>query len=115
MTKLIDSSEMTALLNKFRYVTSVRLQPNTPLINAVDIDYRSKILLAELLTWTNNLPKERKRKLDAITAMKELFLSAFFFNEFIKWLDYVMVKDKITLVELLDAYYSWFPFRPQSR
>ena len=113
MTRLIDSDEMTALLQKFSYTTCVKMKPDIPIISGINTANRLELLSDQMLEWLNSLPSHQKRKIYTRKEMKDFFISAFFFNEFIKWLDQVITDKDITLVDLLDAYYSWFPCKPR--
>ncbi|WP_158795888.1 hypothetical protein [Pedobacter sp. L105] len=113
MTRLIDSDEMTELLQKFSNTESVKMKPDIPLINNIGIANRLEIFSDQMLEWLNCLPAHQKRKIYTMEEMKDFFISVFFFNEFIKWLDQVITDKDTTLVELLDSYYSWFPSMPR--
>ena len=113
MTRLIDSAEMTALLQKLSYTTCVKMKPDIPIISAINTANRLELLSDQMLNWLNSSPAHRKRKIYTMEEMKDFFISSFFFNEFKKWLDQVITNRNITLVELLDAYYSWFPCMPR--
>jgi hypothetical protein len=113
MTSFIDSIEMTALLQKYSNGDCVQMKPDTPLINSVNVANRSEVLSDQMLDWLNSLPANQQRKMYSMEEMKDFFISEFFFNEFLKWLDLVVTDNNITFVELLDAYYSWFPIRPR--
>jgi|GEM_PF-2677620 len=113
MTRLIDSDEMTELLKKFSYTECLRMKPDIPLINSINIANRSELFSDQMLEWLNSLPAHQKRIIYTMEEMNDFFISAFFFNEFIKWLDLVITDKDTSLVELLDAYYSWFPCKPR--
>ena len=113
MTNFIDSAEMTALLQKYSNSGFVQMRPDTPLINSLDVANRSEILSDQMLDWLNSLPADQQRKMYSMEEMKDFFLSKLFFNEFLKWIDLVVTHNNITFVELLDAYYRWFPIRPR--
>lgn len=113
MTKFIDSSEMSVLLQKFSQIGYIQMEPNVRALNTKDIKTRSEILSDQMLEWLNNLPAYKQREIYSVEDMRDFFISEFFFNEFIKWLDLVVTDNNITFVELLDAYYSWFPIRPR--
>ncbi|CAM4273233.1 hypothetical protein SAMN06265348_109306 [Pedobacter westerhofensis] len=113
MINFIDSTEMTALLQKYRNSDCAQMKPDTPLIDSFDVANRSEILSDQMLDWLNSLPADQQRKMYPMSEMKEFFISEFFFNEFLKWLDLVVTDNNIIFVELLDAYYSWFPIRPR--
>lgn len=111
MTNFIDSTEMTALLQKYRNSDCMKMKPDTPLIDSIDVANRSEVLSDHMLDWLNTLPADQQRKMYSMEEMKDFFISEFFFNEFLKWLDLVVTDNNITFVELLDAYYRWFPIR----
>ena len=67
----------------------------------------------QMLEWLNNLPAYKQMEIYSVEDMRDFFISEFFFNEFMRWLDLVVTDDNITFVELLDAYYSWFPISPR--
>lgn len=113
MTRLIDSDEMTELLEKFSNKECVRLKPDTSLFNNINMTNRPELFSDQMLEWLNSLPAHQRRKIYTTEEMKDFFISALFFNEFIKWLDQVITDNDTTLVELLDAYYSWFPCKPR--
>lgn len=113
MANFIDSTEMTALLRKYSKIDCVQMKPAISLINSIDVTNRAEILSDQMLDWLNNLPAYQQRKMYLMKEMKDFFISEFFFNEFIKWLDLVVTDNNINFVELLDAYYSWFPIRPR--
>jgi len=113
MTSFIDSIEMTALLQKYSNSDCVQMKPDTPLINSVNVANRSEVLSDQMLDWLISLPANQQRKMYSMEEMKDFFISEFFFNEFLKWLDLVVTDNNTTFVELLDAYYSWFPIRPR--
>jgi len=113
MTRLIDSDEMTELLQKFSYTECVRLKPDISLINNINITNRSELFSDQMLEWLNSLPAHQRKKIYTMEEMNNFFISAVFFNEFIKWLDQIITDKDTTLVELLDAYYSWFPCKPR--
>jgi hypothetical protein len=111
MANFIDSTEMTALLRKYSKIGCVHVKSDIPLLDSREVVNRPEILSDQMLEWLNNLPIHKQRKIYLMEDMKDFFMSEFFFNEFIKWLNLVVTDDNITFVELLDAYYSWFPIR----
>jgi len=76
---------------------------------------RSEILSNEMLNWVNALPYATRRKMGFVPSMEEFFTSEFFFKEFIKWVQQLNLTILTTVVEILDAYYCWFPILPQQR
>lgn len=115
MTKLIDSREMTEMLKSFSQLDVIKQKPSVPLLEKIDIAYRSTVLSEQMLNWLNNLAPEKKRSMKPLQAMNEFFYSEIFFNEFLDWLNLINLSKKTTLVELLDAYYNWFPFTSKFR
>lgn len=113
MARLIDSAEMTLLLQKFSQTQCVEMKPETSLIKAINISNRPEIISDQMLEWLNSTPTHQKKEVYAMEEMKDFFISELFFNEFIKWLNQVITDKNITLVELLDAYYKWFPYKPR--
>lgn len=113
MTTLIDSAKMTDLLQKFNLTKYIIIEPDNPIINTVNIANRSEILSDQMLDWLNSSSAHRKRKIYTIDEMRDFFISEFFFNEFLKWLEQIVTNKNITLVELLVAYYNWFPYKPR--
>ena len=113
MTRLIDSDEMTELLEKFIYKECVRMKPDIPMINNINTANRLEFLSDQMLEWLNSSSIHKKKKIYAMEEMNDFFISAVFFSDSIKWLDQVITDKDTTLVELLDAYYSWFPLKPR--
>lgn len=113
VARLIDSAEMTSWLQKFSQTECVKMNPDPPLIETINISNRPEIISDQMLEWLNSAPAHQKREVYAMEDMKDFFISELFFNEFIKWLDQVITDKNITLVELLDAYYKWFPYKPR--
>jgi len=114
ISKLIVSKELSLLLKKIKSQPTVLTQPKRSLKSKVNVHERAEILSNEMLIWANALPVNKRRRIGSVSTMDVFFTSAFFFKEFIKWLQRLHIRDSMTLVELLDAYYKWFPIKPHS-
>ncbi|SEA10425.1 hypothetical protein SAMN05443550_1023 [Pedobacter hartonius] len=113
---LIDSKELSLLMDKFCSQPILKItSKKKSVIQKVDFKKRSEILSNEMLNWVNALPYAKRRKMGSVPSMEEFFTSEFFFKEFIKWMQQINLTTSSTLVEILDAYYRWFPIMPRQR
>jgi hypothetical protein len=114
LSSLIDSTELSYLLIKFSSQQTIKIpSKKRSFRKKIDIKRRGEILSNQMLQWISALPSETRGSMGSIPSMEEFFTSEIFLKEFIKWVRLLNLKTDTTLVEILDAYYCWFPVMPQ--
>lgn len=109
MCKFIESSDLNNLLNKYNWVDTHIFAAESIKLSSEDAHNRLEIITYQIKEWMCQLPENRKNE-SIFHLVTEFFQSDFFCNEFIKWIKQDVSKVKISISQVLESYYLWFPY-----